>query len=548
VDNASPLHSIRSRSAAALVLLLLILVAYWPSLGHLPRSDQLDWLANTLEWRGRFWELLRHTYSYNRTRVIAPGDASLFRPLFFAVVAAEDALFRHHFALQQAVGIALHAAIAWTALRMAMASERPGIGRAVAFTWVAFFSVGYVGQEMVIFSHLHGYLMFLLLALLALERGLEPGFPRARGAWVLAFFGAFLHELGQPLALVLAWPAWRAGKRRAAVAFVGILAIYQVANFADQRLYPDAPKDAVPGAMLERAVSVDTLENLGRFLRFSLLQPFFPEGPRTLLADRTFVEEASWDRLFHPSLLVIAGLAAALLAAGLTAVAWLRAGAAARASTFWFLSVPVAFVLVYVLGRVNVRTEQNQLELNPYYAYVPLLFVSIAAARLWSDALPFAARAVRRAAMSWACCTLVVASVSFWRVRAANAELALRMERVRALTEETGAFLARHPGESFAFDTAGSVGVPAKSGIPFPTLLFRDREDVAHPRHVISWPRSGFKADPVGPERAIPRLVEVREKDNLFELAGKSYVIAHDGVLDPARLPPDGAASAEAGK
>src|SRR3990167_5720492 len=90
-----------------LSIVLLIAIFYYPSLSHLPRSDHWAYLVDTLEQDG-VWDTLKHTYTYNRTRLMAPGDTALFRPVLFFVLALEKGLFGNHFQYIQATGILLH--------------------------------------------------------------------------------------------------------------------------------------------------------------------------------------------------------------------------------------------------------------------------------------------------------------------------------------------------------------------------------------------------------------------------------------------------------
>ena len=91
-------------------LFVAVALAYGPSLKHAPRADQWCFLVDTLD-DHTFLDTFRHSYSYNRTRQVAPGDTDLFRPLLFALLSAEKAVFGGHLAGVQSVGIVLHCAI-----------------------------------------------------------------------------------------------------------------------------------------------------------------------------------------------------------------------------------------------------------------------------------------------------------------------------------------------------------------------------------------------------------------------------------------------------
>ena len=158
------------------VLFTFVAVAYGPSLRHPPRADQWCYLADTIE-DHTFLDAFQRTYSYNRTRLTDPGDTDLFRPVLFALLAAEKAAFGGRFEYVQALGIGLHCAacalllvlIRQTAsfVRPVELKREPGTTAADWLTYgtVAFFALNPCVQELIIWGHLHGYLLFLLLVL-----------------------------------------------------------------------------------------------------------------------------------------------------------------------------------------------------------------------------------------------------------------------------------------------------------------------------------------------------------------------------------------------
>src|SRR3990167_3823096 len=90
-----------------LLITILIAIFYYQSLSHQPRSDQWSYLVDTFE-NHSVWDTFKNSYSYNRTRIMAPGDTGLFRPLLFMVLSLEKGLFGNHFWAIQLVGIFLH--------------------------------------------------------------------------------------------------------------------------------------------------------------------------------------------------------------------------------------------------------------------------------------------------------------------------------------------------------------------------------------------------------------------------------------------------------
>ncbi len=145
------------------IIAVINLYTYYPSVFHMPRGDQWSYLidtANTNNWSS----LIGDFYSYNRVRTVFPGDAQLFRPLLFFFLGTEKWLFGTYFFYWQITGIVLHLVIIWVLLRLLLQVSR-GI---VAPFFVFFFSTLHVIQEMVIWHHINGYILFMLFILIAL--------------------------------------------------------------------------------------------------------------------------------------------------------------------------------------------------------------------------------------------------------------------------------------------------------------------------------------------------------------------------------------------
>lgn len=358
-----------ARDAAFLaVLFALVWAAYGPALRHPPRADQWCYLADTLG-EGAFAPLLRDTYSYNRTRRVAPGDTDLFRPVLFAVLAAEKAAFEGRLALHQGTGIVLHCAVCallLVAVRAGAALVRapgaPPAGDALSYAAVAFFALNPCVVELVIWAHLHGYLLFqvLLLGSLACTFRYCAGGTRAAlaGAWLLALMAAFTYELGQFYAALAGVAcAARAGSRRRAalvlLAFAGIGGLYQAANRLDAARHRGSYEpERLSGEILRRAFEPATATHAARFAVFTGVQPFVPGLVQASYSgDRVQVAESVWGgsrlRVLTPGLLVSY---AVLLLGGALALAGVRgllacglfALAASGAERVWEVNARVA--------------------------------------------------------------------------------------------------------------------------------------------------------------------------------------------------------------
>jgi len=196
---------------------------YAPALRLFVESDHLAYLIDTFRWHG-VWDTLANTYSYNRTRVVAPGDGGAFRPLLFALLALEKGVFGARMTGWYGLGILLHAVITLQLFEGCVACARlarrrvgapvaapgtpaeRGLELAVAGAFAGFFAWNVKAACMVTWPHIHGYLVFIILTLLgfrllaAFLTGQDAGravprwlLPAAWGALLLA---AFAHELG----------------------------------------------------------------------------------------------------------------------------------------------------------------------------------------------------------------------------------------------------------------------------------------------------------------------------------------------------------------
>jgi hypothetical protein len=156
----------RLRRLSFAVISLVNLIVYFPSLLHIPRADQVIFLADTAPYKD-WWPLMRFVVSYNRTRLFNAGDVFLFRPLMFILMGTEKWLFGYRFVLWQLVGLILHLAVVWVLLKV-LFLIRPGIAASAA---AFFFSTLHIGQEMIIWHHINGYNLSLLFAIAALYCG-----------------------------------------------------------------------------------------------------------------------------------------------------------------------------------------------------------------------------------------------------------------------------------------------------------------------------------------------------------------------------------------
>ena len=148
---------------ALLLIVISIVAVYYPSLRHVPRSDQIVYLyevAHLKDWPS----LALGQYDLNRKGTYAPGDERLFRPGLYFILGNEKYFFGYNWVLWQAFGILLHVIVVLLMARL-LWLIKPGAG---ALLMTAFFALLSINWEMVIFTHLNSYMVFVAGILAAL--------------------------------------------------------------------------------------------------------------------------------------------------------------------------------------------------------------------------------------------------------------------------------------------------------------------------------------------------------------------------------------------
>src|SRR4030095_13840408 len=90
---------------ASVGLVVLVIFVYFVSLWGVPRYDQLAYLYQAAQFRD-FSDLLAHSASWNRR--FLDGDRLLYRPLLYALLAAQYCLVGLWLPLLQALGLTPH--------------------------------------------------------------------------------------------------------------------------------------------------------------------------------------------------------------------------------------------------------------------------------------------------------------------------------------------------------------------------------------------------------------------------------------------------------
>ncbi len=572
----------------AVVLFLLIWLAYRPSLAHVPRSDQWCFLLDTID-QHDFLDTFSHSYSYNRTRQVGPGDYHLFRPGLFALLSAEKAYFGNNFAAWQWVGIVLHFLAVYLALQIMLCVRRlwtaaqeypqqPGWFREqfflnmLPYVLALFFGLNFAVVESVIWSHINGYVLFLVFVLgallLLLHYWAEPEAPAWRqalllvGTWLLLLLSAFTYELGQFFAVVIGFALglWqcRQGRFRRGVAlfslFGGLLVLYQVVNFLDQKMHPGDGPDLDLSTVVQQVPSTQSIRHAARYILYTTVQPFFPSCVTWSFSppERVDIPEPmkAWDNYRKGGPLLITSylmVGSGLLLAGRGFLHFLRQRG--KATRLLLLLLPVSLLLLHlaltVFGRMNLRFWTNILSSNSYYTYVPLLALLIGLYIVWTSVPTSAGHRASRPVTSLYVALLaglVILSLhSGEKVFAINAAIKKEWRSFHADTQWLAAFIRHHqhePDFSFAFDRASYVEMEASHGIPLPVILFKQHLNNLDPKYLIAMRRNQRRAVRyhAGGRQVFPDLVRVGSPYNFFYYEGRYYgVLSWNGYCRPDR-------------
>lgn len=173
------------------------------------RADQIAYFADTADTKDWF-SLAIKSYAFNRTREFNPGDELLFRPVLYFLLGTEKWLYGYNFVFWQITGFILHLGVIWWLLKLLLLIRKS----IFAPMLTALYSVLYLGMEMVVWHHLHGYVLFVNFALAALYNLYLYDFERRTKTWrlwliaVLLSMASFTYEVGVVYSFIFAVYLW----------------------------------------------------------------------------------------------------------------------------------------------------------------------------------------------------------------------------------------------------------------------------------------------------------------------------------------------------
>ena len=384
-----------------LLIAVITFIAYYPSLFHMPRSDHFIYLANTAG-QHDFFSLVFKNYSFNRMDLsYGITDGRLFRPLLYVFLGLERWLFGLNFTCWQTTGIFLHLTVLWFLLKHLYETYKSFW----AFLLTLYFAVLFAGTEMVLWSHINGYMIFIIFILIVLNKvqriGINGQISRTELLSIVAALtlAVFTYELGVifcvlfPIYFAISFSPERNGgqpenlikeknkncvladKKTALISFCLPVLFYFLFNSLDFH-YRNLTLSDRQSPVLSAQYILTLTGNTVPILFWWFHSGLFPSRIFTEIGQRTFMYPLYIDFSDKPALSVLT-IVQTLTSIGLIA-AFLIVIKTHINKTFlkqrWkFLSLLFCLFCSYAfavsLGRVSVQGLERILVENPYYHY-----------------------------------------------------------------------------------------------------------------------------------------------------------------------------------
>ncbi|MBF0330979.1 MAG: hypothetical protein HQL17_03515 [Candidatus Omnitrophica bacterium] len=380
-----------TRFQAFVLISFLCLIVYFPSLFHVARGDQMNYIAEVAVRSDQSWgRLALGDFNFNRMRHFAPGDEPLFRPGLYFMLGTEEFLFGYDFKLWQATALFCHLLVLWWLLKLAW-FIRPGLWTAGC---VAVFSVMAGHMEMVIWHHISAYMIFLALILagfyhlLAYERGAgskHAGFLVLVLGTSVLFYEAALAIMFFVAAYLLLSRLERKDCYRLIIAFsvisVGYL-VWSAVNFPANGAKPELGL-----AYVQNVWSWQTLQ-----YALTALGWWFYSGLLPFKAELHTFSRMIAGGIHKPWLLTCAMLATGLVAVMAGAVWSLhrrKTGLFVKHGKLMLLTAAIMASLagIIAVGRMNTQGPLQALSVATYYGYFFWAFMVVLAVAFVDDVI-----------------------------------------------------------------------------------------------------------------------------------------------------------------
>ncbi len=434
-----------------LTCVLLTIWAYWPSLQHAPKHDQLGFMGD-IALRPTVWDKTVGVYSWNRDRLFMGPDEFLFRPLLNLFLAAQLRVFGYNFVLWQAMGIFLHLVVGVSMYRL-LSVIRPGLSASFA---AGFFLLMLSNLPMVVWHNISAYLLFSALILEAVRSLVqyEPRKNDQRLLWSCAgvlLTASFLFEAGIVFTLSCClFAAFTFRPRRLALIFILPVILYFFFNFMDF-FYHHAVMTPEGGRIAGQVLSLKTLMNAMITCKWFITSGLFLRASDIIPVERIVISYTALDprwpfMAFTPHL--GRGIAAIVMIGGLAVWSY---GSLPRKQReiVGLLAIMIAGLTVFIcFGRVNTRGIVTGLFFNSYYVYffwvlaLPAVYSLLSFDRIRER--PDAG--LIRAALYFLCGAFIFINVL--SIRNANRMIARVDQPRKVLLDAATAFISRHHKEA----------------------------------------------------------------------------------------------------
>lgn len=369
----------KQKSLLILVIgILIMLVAYYPSLYHIFRADTVS-LVRLYALKSGFFDAVVLMYDLPRDLSTTAGDYTQFRPICFWLIGAEFWFFGNNFMAWQAFGIFLHGVVVFSLYRLLLKISKKDQDIVAAFL-ASFFASLFICAELVIWQGCHSWILLVIFTLLAMNNALTyiEGELHPRHLFLVFTFlllTCFTSEVGMFLALPLACYTFIASpkekKKSALWLFLPIFMYMLISLLGSSKVSTQAGAEF--SSVLQQIWSSTTLYHLFIAVAWWLYAGFFPAELRLEMQGRLteiepipeVISRFNWTS--YPFLLGVAGVMLIVL----TLLKCFKKNAQPR---YWLFSGTVflclsAYILVIVVVRVNLRSLAS-LNYGLYYSYM----------------------------------------------------------------------------------------------------------------------------------------------------------------------------------
>lgn len=363
------------------IFVFMTLWAYWPSLQHAPKHDQIAYLAE-MSRKTSSWDQTFGSYSLNRNRsFMGKADDFLFRPLLNIFLGLQFVLFGYNFTLWQGMALGLHLIAGLFMFRL-LTEIRSGPPAAMG---AGFFLLLLANVPMVVWHHVSAYIIFCVLMLEALVRLLrylrcpQNSHPLT-ACLILLTVASFISEVGVLMlgSLALYFLVIERSPRNAGKFTLAMLLCLGV-NAADY-LMRNLVISGETSRILDKVLSFNTLINAGTSFKWFFLSGIFLKPLEVFPLERVVLSPltlGSFWPLTGLSPELVRG-ALALTVFGGSVITFGRYTALDRLRLAGILLLLILSFLFFVsIGRVNTRGVVTGLFFNSYYIYI-----------FWAMALP----------------------------------------------------------------------------------------------------------------------------------------------------------------